>query len=161
MSLNPWLSSAVNRITDATAAALPDLTFQTDYSGMHVRSMRTWDTKMPPTKKHIVGGHLVPTVRGTVRFLAQKPRRVSIEVHGPPQPVARLETTDSPIKQSVMNRLLQGKMPETDLEKESLQDNESVYLRVLKESKGHRRHGRDDSSTGDGSSVVQDSHASK
>jgi hypothetical protein len=126
-------------------------------SGMFVRSVRTWDVKMPPTKKHMVGGHLVPTVRGKVQFMAQKPRRISIEIHGPPQ--SYLDTpNESPIKRTMMQGLLEGETPVSGIEKELLHDNEAVFFRVLKEAKGSHRHGHghDDSSTG---SSVQGDHA--
>ena len=133
----------------------------------------------------MVGGHLVPTVRGKVQFMANKPRRISLQVHGP----AAMATTgsasgsasasasgsastiessslsSSPIKKNLMQSLLQGKAPETDLELQVLQDHESAYLRVLKETKDHNnnnttttaaaagKRARDDSSTG---SSIQD-----
>jgi hypothetical protein len=111
-------------------------------SGMCVRSMRTWDVKMPPTKKHMVGGYLVPNLRGKVQFMSQKTRRISIE---------------SPISQT-MQGLLLGEKFDSDLEKESLNGNEAVVFRVLKEAKGSHRNGHihDDSST---ESSVQGSHA--
>jgi hypothetical protein len=43
-------------------------------SGMFARSMLTWDVKMPPKKKHMVGGYLVPCKQ--VQFMAQKNRRI-------------------------------------------------------------------------------------
>jgi hypothetical protein len=125
-------------------------------SGMCVRSMRTWDVKMPPTKKHMVGGYLVPNLRGKVQFMSQKTRRISIEIHGPPQ--SHLGTPhESPISQT-MQGLLLGEKFDSDLEKESLNGNEAVVFRVLKEAKGSHRNGHihDDSST---ESSVQGSHA--
>jgi hypothetical protein len=125
--------------------------------GMFVRSMLTWDVKMPPTKKHMVAGHLVPTVKGKVQFMSQKPRRISIEIHGPPQ--SHLDTpNESPIKHTKMQGLLRGETPVSGMETEFLHDNEAVFFRVLKEAKGSRRHGHghDDSSTG---SSAQGSHA--
>jgi hypothetical protein len=125
-------------------------------SGMCVRSMRTWDVKMPPTKKHMVGGHLVPNLIGKVQFMSQKTRRISIEIHGPPK--SHLGTPhESPISQTMMQGLLRDEKFDSDLEKESLQNNEAVFFRVLKEAKGSHRygHGNDDSST---ESSVQGSH---
>lgn len=38
---------------------------------------------MPPPKKHMVAGHLVPNVGGSIgRRLMQKARRISVEIHG-------------------------------------------------------------------------------
>ena len=59
-----------------------------------VRSMRVWDVKMPPLKKHMVSGHMVPTMRGAARMFIQKNRRLCIEVHGPP--IYSLDTMGGP-----------------------------------------------------------------
>lgn len=37
-----------------------------------------WDVRMPPIKRHMVAGHLVPNV--SLGFLMQKRRKVAIEV---------------------------------------------------------------------------------
>jgi hypothetical protein len=131
-------------------------------SGMLARSMSTWEVKMPPTKKHMVGGHLVPTVRGKVQFLAQRPRRISVEIHGPPQ--SHLDTpNESPIKHTMMQELLRGETPASDMEKEFLNDNEAVFFRILKEAKGSHRHGHgsghDDSNDSSSGSSIQGGHA--
>jgi hypothetical protein len=147
---NPW-----NGTTDESSAH--DEGHQSSASGMFVRSMRTWDVKMPPKKKHMVGGHLVPNLIGKVQFMAQRTRRISIEIHGPAQ--SQLETTndDCPIKQqTMMQGLLRGERPDSHMEKEFLNDKEAVFFRVLKEEKGSHRFGNDDSSTG---SSAQGSHA--
>jgi hypothetical protein len=128
-------------------------------SGMFVRSMLTWDVKMPPKKKHMVGGYLVPTVRSKVQFMAQKNRRISMEIHGPSE--SHLDTpSESFVKHTMMQGLLQGETAVPGMEKELLHDNEAVFFRVLKEAKGSRRrghgHGHDDSSNG---SSVQGGHA--
>jgi hypothetical protein len=126
-------------------------------SGMFVRTVLTWDVKMPPTRKHMVGGHLVPTVKGKVRFMSQKTRRISIEIHGPSQ--SHLDTpNESSVKHTMMQGLLRGETPESSLDKDLLHKNEAVFFRILKEAKGSRRHGHghDDSST---ESSVQGGHA--
>jgi hypothetical protein len=114
-------------------------------SGVLARSVLTWDVKMPPTKKHMVGGHLVPTVRGKVQFMSQKTRRISIEIHG-----SHLDKPDeSSVKQTTMQGLFQSETHDSAIDKEFLQDNEAVFFRVLKEAKGsrHHSHGHDDSSS--------------
>jgi hypothetical protein len=144
-SWNPWHTSQVpgKDILSMRAGAV-------DTSGMLVRSMRTWEVKMPPIKKHMVGGHLIPTVRGAVQFLAQRSRRVSIEIHGPPLTHTDTSVSLSPMKQTMMQRLLLGETPGSDLEKEVLYDGDAVYFKILKETKGSRSHGngRDDTSAG-------------
>ena len=44
------------------------------------RSGISWGVKVSPFKKHMVGGRLVPTLRG---FLSHKHRRISLEIKGP------------------------------------------------------------------------------
>ena len=42
-----------------------------------------WDIKMPPVRKHMVAGHLVPALGSTRRFFSQKHRRVALEILSP------------------------------------------------------------------------------
>lgn len=46
------------------------------------KAERAWEVKLPPTKKHMVAGKLMPTVRGAFGF-AKKKRRLVMEVLGP------------------------------------------------------------------------------
>lgn len=43
---------------------------------------RAWEVKLPPKKKQMIGGKLVPTVRGAFGF-ATKKRRLVMEIIGP------------------------------------------------------------------------------
>lgn len=79
-----------------------DEAFRLTSSGMRVHSMRLYTVKLGPCKKHMVQGHLIPTVRSAVGFLQFKSRRISIEVQGPPDmepkkegPSERTELTDA------------------------------------------------------------------
>jgi hypothetical protein len=51
-----------------------------------LRSRKTWSVKMPPIKKHVVSGHLVPAMGITIggRLFLQRERKICIEIHGPP-----------------------------------------------------------------------------
>lgn len=50
----------------------------------HVRAaIGPWDIKMPPIRKHMLGGHLVPTLGTTTRLFNQKRRRVALEILEP------------------------------------------------------------------------------
>ena len=115
-----------------------------------VRSMKIWDVKMPPKRKHMVSGHLVPTVRGAARFL-QRHRRVSIEVHGPPvyaNDAMSVLSAMTPVKAGRMQEFLQGGSPEADV---VLQDKDVVRVRILKPSTeqddSHSPHDDEDLST--------------
>ena len=57
--------------------------FNINSSTYHLTSLRYWDVRMPPVKKHMVGGRLLPTIKGTIspsRFTSKK-RRITIEVY--------------------------------------------------------------------------------
>jgi hypothetical protein len=99
-----------------------------------VRSMKVWDVKMPPMKKHMVSGHLVPTMRGAARFI-QRQRRISIEVHGPPVFASDAQSVISsmtPLRSGRMQEFLRGGSPQSaDL---VLQDKDVVRVRLLKPS---------------------------
>lgn len=105
-----------------------------------VRNMKVWDVKMPPVKKHVVSGHMVPTVRGAARLFIQKRRRVSIEIHGPP--VYSTEDANrstisaaTPVRSGKMQEFLQGGSPPQ--EDPPLQDKDVVFFRILKLSHDH------------------------
>lgn len=56
-------------------------------SGNMIRSIRYWDVKMFPKKKHMVNGRLTPAVRGTGKlFGVHYLRRLTLEIHTPPPP---------------------------------------------------------------------------
>jgi hypothetical protein len=44
-------------------------------------SMRFWDVRMPPVKKHMVQGYLVPTMKGAVSRVFSKQRRISVNIY--------------------------------------------------------------------------------
>lgn len=95
-----------------------------------------WDVKMPPVKKHMVSGRLVPTMRGAARFI-QRNRRVTIEVHGPPvyaNDTQSVLSAMTPMGMGRMQTLLTGGSPQTDL---ALQDRDVVRVRILKASSEH------------------------
>jgi hypothetical protein len=92
-----------------------------------VKVSEQWDIRMPPVKKHMMGGHMVPTMRSTVAFWSQKHRRVSMEIRGPP------DDAEGNVKPSAAG-----------LKRKNLEDNEFVVVRILKESKGQGDHDSDD-----------------
>jgi hypothetical protein len=110
-----------------------------------VRSMKTWDVKMPAIKKHMISGHMVPTVRGATRLLFQKNRRLTIEIHG--APVYSMDTGQSivsamtPVRSGRMQELLSGGSPEQD--KPLLNAKDVVLVRIMRVS-----YDQDDSNNG-------------
>jgi hypothetical protein len=82
----------------------------------NARVMRVWDVRMPPAKKTMVHGVLMPTVTGT--FGTQKKRRIAIEVH----------SDDMSLFDSPSSSLLEPQVEEND----SLHEGEKVVVRFLK-----------------------------
>jgi len=79
---------------------------------MTLKAERSWEVKLPPVKKHMVGGKLLPTVRGAFSF-AQKKRFLALEIRG---------SEEEP--QQVSHDLLS-----------SLQDGDEILVRILKKRK--------------------------
>jgi len=94
------------------------------------RSAWVWDVRMPPVKKHVKAGHLLPTVKGAAFFLS-KHRKIAIEIHG-----MASDASTFPVQSSTMNKFLQGELPAIMDDRQVLRDEESVMLRILKEAKG-------------------------
>ena len=81
--------------------------------------MRVWDVKMPPAKKTMVHGMLVPTVTGAFGLNAKK-RRIAIEIH----------SNDSLDASMISPNLLLDPHHEHD----SLHSGDKVIVRILKPS---------------------------
>jgi hypothetical protein len=82
------------------AMVTPSAADNKNVSTMNLRSARAWNVRMPPVKKHMVAGHLVPNVRQAIGIFQQKRRHIRIEVRGPvsssssPDHVDELTTND-------------------------------------------------------------------
>jgi len=136
----------------------PDAPVSTS-GGMTVHRMRTWDVKMSPFKKSMVGGHLVPTVKGAVHMFIRKKRRVSIEVRGPTTEAdvsaggggrrERKKKPTSPGKGDGAGGAIDGAATTTELA-----DDEVLFLRVFKRRKNGDRH--DQGGDGDADDVSVD-----
>lgn len=103
------------------------------YASANVRTARMWDVKMPPAKKTMVHGMLVPTMGGTLGSkLIQKRRRIVIEIH------SNNDTLDD--DEQASSTLLRGSSLENvpGAENEhALSVDDRVAVRILKpESKG-------------------------
>jgi len=88
------------------------------------RAHRFWTVKCPPCKKHMVGGTLVPTVRGTFGF--KKTKRVTVEVYGN-------EEDDTPTD-GVSSRRFSKQDANASLADE-LREDDRVVVRILKPRK--------------------------
>lgn len=115
--------------------------------GLHytLNSMRFWDVRMPPVKKHMVHGYLVPTMKGAVSRVFSKPRRISVEVYRPSgKNLNSLNADASTVQTQLFNQLLKG-ISTNDIndQEQKLQDDDMCVLRVLK-PKPTRANGGDD-----------------
>jgi len=109
----------------------------TSATGMTVRSMRQWDVRMGPIKKHVVAGRLMPTVTGTMsKLLLQKKRRITLEVH---RPETATKTSDTPRKSILDVWKKPGASNDVDLsltDATYLGDTDEVIIRIFKRVKG-------------------------
>ena len=106
-----------------------------------VRATRVWDVKMPPAKKTMVGGRLIPTMGGTVgSMLLQKKRRISVEIHVKDGEAYQDLSSDPQVMQGLLRGESVGEMRNND----ELHAGENVVVRLLKPVTEHH--------TNDGSS---------
>jgi hypothetical protein len=108
----------------------------TKSTGLHytLYSMRFWDVRMPPVKKHMVHGYMVPTMKGAVSVsrVFSKPRRISVEVYRPSE-THTISTDASTVQTQLFNQLLKG-ISTNDIiaQDQKLQNDDICVLRVLK-----------------------------
>jgi hypothetical protein len=100
--------------------------------GVIVRFRKHWDVKCPPTRKKMVGGMLLPTVRGALHVPIKKRRRLCIEVHS-------RDDDDDDDEYKIVEPPLEG-LPESV---EDLRPGDTVMLLLLKPG----RHSEDDDET--------------
>ena len=106
----------------------------------NLHSMRYWDVKMPPIKRHMVQGYLVPTVKSTVSKFLTKRRRITMEVY-------RSDPRDGPspaVRAQMFHQLLRGISSSGVLEDETLDDDDIVVFRILKPNRSKKGEGTDE-----------------
>jgi len=106
---------------------------------MVMKLNRVWDIRMPPASKKVVGGKLIPTVKGAFSGrLMQKRRRVAIEIHGPMVSEAN-ETLNKPPSPSGSRRGLLSRAQGTSQKvvnlSAELKDDDRIVVRILKKRK--------------------------
>ena len=113
-----------------------------NHQDMSLKSMRLWDAKLPPVKKHMVQGYLVPTVQGNLGMmnkLVSKRRRVTLEVYQSKADAATAaaeadDNNGEEHKSEMFHSLLKG-ISVGNLEEDQqfdLADSDEVILRILK-----------------------------
>jgi hypothetical protein len=109
---------------------------------------------MPPAKKTMVGGRLVPTVGGTVGVskLLQKKRRISLEIHVEEGEYLKGLSESPSTNTQFMHGLLRGESVAEMRDHEVLHVGENVIVRLLKPGTDHEAQD-DHSDAGDSHSV--------
>ena len=90
-----------------------------------------WDIKMPPVKKHMVAGHLVPALGTTTRLFNQKHRRVAIEILEPQQLWDEQQQQQQHHLKDALPMMTRTWDPDTD----TLNDKDEVVLRFFRKVK--------------------------
>jgi hypothetical protein len=95
-------------------------------------SLRYWDVKVSPAEQKEIGGHMLPTLMGTIRKLgiAQKTRRITIETYclSSDKPKAH-ESLDH--NERNFNKLMSGESQNGAFRANRLSENEIVVFRVF------------------------------
>jgi hypothetical protein len=97
-----------------------------------LRSLRYWDVKMPPVKKHMLGGRLVPTVKSAMSRILTKKRRITIEVYQPASLGVEATKVNKEKQKKICAELLKGISSNELFDGEAIGDNDVVECRVLK-----------------------------
>jgi len=114
------------------------------YAMENARVTRVWDCKMPPAKKTMVHGVLMPTMGGTFgSVLIQKKRRFAIEIHSSDDDLGAPSSPEGP------PTLLRGDSLEGVDGEEVLGGNERVIVRILKPASAKDGSDNDSSQGGD------------
>jgi hypothetical protein len=95
-------------------------------------SLRYWDVKVSPAEQKEIGGHMLPTLTGTIRKLgiAQKTRRITIETY-------RLSSDKPKAQESLdqnemnFNKLMSGASQNGAFRANRLWGNDIVVFRVF------------------------------
>ena len=132
--------------TDTQDSLLANTATKTS-QGLHytLHSMRFWDVRMPPVKKHMVQGYLLPTLKGAVSRVFSNQRRISVEVYRPSEITpANINTDASTVQTQLFHQLLKGISSYDVIAQEpKLQNDDICVLRVLK-PKPTQANGEDD-----------------
>lgn len=149
-----WRPAGLRSGTDSTASGDEKKALVSSATRPHTppppsnaRATRVWDVKMPPAKKTMVGGRLVPTMGGTVgSIMLQKKRRISVEIHvADGEAYQGLSNNLSPgsspgSNPQVMQGLLRGESMVEIRDNVELQIGENVIVRILKPAAEHHAH---------------------
>ena len=140
-----------------------------NHAEMSLKSMRLWDVKMPPVKKHMLQGYLVPTMTGSsiMSRLASKRRRLTLEVYQTKEAAASASAAaqkasghgdgDGAPKSPLYRKLLKGISVSDGLNDEdsvetldqqfALDESDEVIVRVLKAKRKNNAANAETSST--------------
>lgn len=134
--------------TDAAAAASEASKRHGQKSGPQyvLSSLRYWDVVMSPTKRYMVAGRFVPSVRGAALPFLTKKRRITIELYTPAPPEVHVDNHNAEQTTKLFGQLLKGISSSALMQVGTIGDNDLVAFRILKP----KRHNEPDSGTNDG-----------
>lgn len=106
-------------------------------------SLRYWDVRISHTKKYMVAGHFVPSVRGTAFSFMSKKRRLTIELYKPTEPAVAAAHNNNHEQQTkrLFGQLLKGISSSSLMPIPAMGDDDLVALRILKPKLERRRRG--------------------
>lgn len=100
-------------------------------------TLRYWDVVVSPTKRYMVAGHFVPSIKQGSFF--NKKRRITIELYKPAASAAATATTSAPLHHNpeeqtkkLFGELVKGLSSSALLPLATLDDNDMVSFRILK-----------------------------
>jgi hypothetical protein len=98
-----------------------------------ISSLRYWDVHVSPTKRHMVAGRFVPSVRGAALPFFSKKRRITIELYTPAPPdVINAEAYNEEKTKELFAELLHGITSSSPMQVAAIGDNDLVAFRILK-----------------------------
>ena len=123
--MSPTTTSGSNQASLATASQAEEC-LTMDHQDYQLKYRHYWDIRLPPVKKKMVHGQLMPTLRSFVQIplLTSKPRRLALEIYQAP---------------STNNTSSESRVTRTSELPEALDNEDMVVLRLLKPLGGAAR----------------------
>jgi C2 domain len=104
-------------------------------------SLRYWDVGVSHTKKYMVAGHFVPSIRGAALPFMTKKRRITIELyHSAPHDVP-VHAKNATQTKKLFGELLKGISSNSLMQVSAMGDHDLDAFRILKLERGHGTHG--------------------
>jgi len=115
-------------------------------------SLRYWDVGISHTKRYMVAGHFVPSIRGAVLPFMSKKRRITIELYEPAPPGSPVDAHHVAETKQLFGQLLKGISSSSLMQFVTMGDNDFDAFRIMKPERP--KENEDDDDDGDGHSVA-------